>query len=234
MSISIVSRVMDRMDMLAKCFPSWLKIRGATEIVVVNWGMKDDVYGYVKNFNDTRVVVIDVPEVKYFDSGKTRNLGVRCSMEEWVFTIDCDCACKESIFDGFNFIPFDGFNFINNSFFLKKEEPEHDGNCLFKRYDWKRANGYFEGLPAWGRDDRDFYRKLREIGVKSYNILCGIEKYDHDHNSRVCNFPFKGEQLEGLKINDAMLKEVDSFKQVHEKIFCHIRKIKKPEIVGLF
>jgi glycosyltransferase involved in cell wall biosynthesis len=222
-SLSLTTRVMKRSEQLREALPSWCRIKEYDQIIIVNWGMHDDVLPMVNAAGDDRITVLQVPDQRYFDSGKTRNVGIRYASGYFIQTIDCDFTTDTGDF----------LQVIDTSntkrFYLREPVTPHDrslkwggGNCIMPKKAWEEVNGYVEGLPAWGTEDGDFYKKLESRGYRGSKNLKGLGRIVHDDYLRRTNFPFTGSREDGLIGNDAYMKKVDSWTQTHSPVACDI------------
>jgi hypothetical protein len=214
---------MKRPEQLQKALPTWCQIKEYDQIIIVNWGMHDDVLSIAGATGDDRIIVLQVPDQRYFDSGKTRNIAIRHASGHYIQTIDCDFTT-----DAMNFL-----DVINPSstrlFYLREPVTQHDrsmeyggGNCIMPKKAWEEVNGYVEGLPAWGTEDGNFYKKLERKGYRKIKNLAGLGRIVHANSLRRANFPFTGGREEGLLENDNYLKRIDSWTQAHPRIRCSV------------
>lgn len=219
-TISLTTRVMDRMKELMQALPTWVAIPELDEIIIVNWDRRDPVIPYVKTLNDRRVIVLDVPGRRHFDSGKTRNVGIRFATGELIFTMDGDFTTDDR-----SFLDVLG----NDCFHLRQPVTDHDrstrfggGTCIMPKELWSGVNGYVEGFPAWGTEDGEFYNRLLRFGYTYKRDLRGIGRINHGNTVRYKNFEWTGDREEGLRKNDEYLRTINPLTQPHDAVFCDI------------
>jgi predicted glycosyltransferase involved in capsule biosynthesis len=160
MTISIVTRCMDRRSFLEHSLPTWLPLP-IREIIIVDWGMLEPLDDLCDL--DPRITILHVPNQNYFDAGRAINTGVNYADSDIIFHIDSDIKVKTSLVNVFNHLPIIHHNAdaiivdITVTDYL-----ELCGTCMFTKNAWKSVGGYFEGLPSWGGEDLYFFKCLRE------------------------------------------------------------------------
>lgn len=106
--VALSTTVMNRLDMLKKTLPNWLKF-DFQKIYILNWNSADggELHEYVSSLMDSRVVVEDASgkRTAYFVASISRNIAAERCLEiakpRWLFQIDSDILLNEE----FNYLP---------------------------------------------------------------------------------------------------------------------------------
>jgi len=219
--IALVTRIMRRLSFLERTLPTYCKIGEVDEIIIVDWGMKEDLKPLVKKMNDDRIVIIHVPDKEYFDESAPRNVGVKYSKSDYIFMIDCDVLVHQT--------PFNLVDVGSNKFYIKDCKRLGNpygglgGTCIFAKFMWKKVNGYVEGLPGWGGEDLDFYRRLEENRFKREYCLDAryITHIDHGNYLRTVNNRAKGTIEEIFNKNKELLM-TQNLRSNQQQYFCYV------------
>jgi predicted glycosyltransferase involved in capsule biosynthesis len=207
---------MDRLSFLEQALPTWCALSEIDEIIIVDWGMKEDLQSLIKGVNDDRICVLHVPNKIHFDAGAAHNLGIRYANEGYVFVIDCDIIVNKS---PFLLIDINS----NNKFYNINDVKSLAGTCIFKKYMWEKVNGYVEGLLGWGGEDDNFYDRLIKKEFQKVNISSDyLTHIHHDDKLRIKNMVLKGSPKETANMNEERLKTLNVQTQIHSKYLCHI------------
>jgi hypothetical protein len=222
-SINLITRTMGRLSFLEKSLPSWCLIKEIDKIVIVDWGMKEDVLHLLKI--DDRITLIRVSDQKYFETGATRNVGVKFSNSDYIFMIDCDTLLEKNPFELVK---------DDNSFFVFKQQKWETGTCLFPKHMWKSVNGYLEGVPSWGDEDVNFYERAIKNGYKKVVLIDFIKHQEHPNKLRLQNLLDKGDLKDlnkAILVNRKFMSEIKENKM--KQYVCQVvnKKESKTELI---
>jgi predicted glycosyltransferase involved in capsule biosynthesis len=215
--VTLITRTMNRLSDLEQTLPMYCKIQEVDKIIIVDWGMRENLMPLVTKMKDDRIVIIQVPDQQYFLMGNSRNIGVRYADDGYILMIDCDIKLYKSL-----------FCFVNgsNQFYTKIVDKSMGlgGTCIFERSMWEKVNGYVEDLPGWGWDDDDFYRRLQRKGIR--RILCFTPEFithiDHGDQIRIMNMESNLKPIESSRNNEKILSTINAQTQQHKKYLCNI------------
>lgn len=181
MSVSIICSCKDRNEALKISLTSWTLFSEVKEIIVVDWTSKIPLRDI--NKLDERIIVVSVPEQKYFNQTEPLNLALKIATGEYILKLDVDHILNPY----YNF--FENYNLSENTFLCGQHDPSTTPTEIrynpYFRYIWgllyvKRNHildigGYNENLGKFYafEDDEIFYR-LEMYGLKKMYI-----KYNH-------------------------------------------------------
>jgi glycosyltransferase involved in cell wall biosynthesis len=188
---------MNRRSFLERSLTSWISMNLFEKIIVVDWGCKEPLDDLIKI--DGKIFIIKIPEVQFFDMGATKNVGARFSTSDLIAFVDCDLILNEMFRS-----------------FVKYELPERCefaytgtvecGTTIASKNVFTKTNGFLEGLPVWGWDDREFVNRVKSFGFKGALFPDGI--YTHIYHSeriRHENFEMKTKRRMQI-INKELIK----------------------------
>lgn len=187
-SISLITTCMNRNSFLKKALPSW---RGFPfkEIIIVDWSsdkpLNEDI-NIEKN-----MIVVRVNDEQYFNPSTARNTGERFSSGDFLLFVDSDI-----IFDKFFLKDYSirtGENFYSGS---KKIDTHIYGDVLVSKTDFNEINGYNEHIKCYSYEDGDFYKRLKDRGLRKENFLEGAFVHmDHPDSDRTKYFEIRKKSL---------------------------------------
>ena len=193
MTISIVTRCMDRRSFLEQSLPTWLPLP-IREIIIVDWGMLEPLDDLCNL--DPRITILHVPNQKYFDAGRAINTGVDYAASDLIFHIDADIKLGNvpaSVFDTITRIfeiPYIGL--------LMADIEGLCGTCLFRQHAWHRAGGYFEGLHSWGMEDLFFYKCVQQY----YKAITFFDFHEFSHIRHNDVLRYEHMRVKGIRADD--------------------------------
>ena len=219
--VSLVTRTMGRLSFLRQTLPAYCRVIEFDKIIIVDWGMTEDLVPLMLQINDQRINILQVPNKTCFVEGNTRNLGIRYADPGYILMIDCDIMLYKS--------PFCLIDVSStNKFYVKdKERNPYNGHrglggtCILEKHMWETVNGYIEELPSWGQDDDDFYRRLEARKMKKVCCLSAkfITHIPHDNDLRIKNMKVKQISVEK---NIQVLNSINAQTQAHSKYLCNV------------
>ena len=225
-SFSFVTRCMGRKSFLVQSLPTWLKVKEAKEIIIVDWGMKEDLSDLL---TDERITIIQVPNVEHYDMGKPINIAMRYCTSEWMFCIDSDVKINNNsiplkrIIEDITAGRIPDNSFITNN---RKYLPLN-GTCIYNTKNLAKVNGFNEGLKTRGYDEVDAMIRLRGDHNTEVEILYPgmLEHIEHDDKARFENFQCsKIDIIAANELNKTDLEKSPTLKQKHDKILCNVVK----------
>lgn len=227
-TISIVTRMMNRKSFLEKTLPTWAAMKCFEQIIIVDWGMKEDLKSL---FIDPRIVMLQVPEVDKYDMGKSMNLGIRHCKSDYVLLIDADVLINEKSIALTKLL----FKLMNGDFpagsfvVQARNYTSLTGTCVYEVEALKKHGGYAEGLPTRGFEEIEFRnRASQKGGTISFDIFPGMFFHiDHDDKIRFENFELKDfDIISADQHNQKAVKSIDFSKQ-SQPIKCNVVTKKK-------
>lgn len=87
-TLSIVTRCMCRKSFLDQTLPTWIKLKEPQEIIIVDWGMTEDLTDLL--LLDPRITILQIPNRQFFNAGASLNIGVDYAGSDIIFHIDSD------------------------------------------------------------------------------------------------------------------------------------------------
>ena len=220
-STTIVTRLMGRLDMLKETLPTWLKVQGIKNIIIVDWGCKEPLQEYVDSLKDDRIIIVHVPDKEFFDAGASWNVGIRYAKTEWIFTVDCDVKIyNQSVLKYMTGGKPDNRAFYNCAI----TGMALSGTALFTKDQWNKTGGYCEGLKGWGGEDIAFLdnmEKKAEYARIRNMIPEWFEHIQHDESKRSENMQDKSDRYVTNSENMAIM-ENDEMDYTDNKQLCNI------------
>jgi predicted glycosyltransferase involved in capsule biosynthesis len=221
--INIVTRIMGRLSFLEQTLPTWCAVKEIDEIVIVDWGMKEDLLPLIDV--DKRITLLQVPDKIYFDDGATWNLGIRYTNSDYILMIDSDVMIKKSP------IHLIDFNCRNKVYLVDErlrwwDSPHRGlaGTFILQKHQWEKINGFVEGVYGWGNIDSDFIVRL---AINRYELVQTLNceyflHIDHGDDLRTENRKHTGSIKESNAENKIILDRISAQTQEHSKCVCHI------------
>lgn len=181
---SLVTACMNRDAHLRQSLPAWLALPGLAEVVIVDWSNSTPLFELTES--DPRVRVVRVEGEPRWILSYAYNLGVSQASQDLIFKCDADCVPTPA---ALSTLPDAGCFYAG---YWKSGtavgKPSVNGQCLFRRAQFERINGYSEFIRTYGRDDEDFYSRLVQAGWARREIPPAAFAFiDHSHGDRVKN-----------------------------------------------
>ena len=216
MSITIVSAVMNRADMLRVSLMSWLKYKEVTKIIVVDWSSSDLSADFVKSFCllDDRIEFKRVDNKDTYHVSAAWNIAFSHVDTEFVLKMDVDYILNPY----FNF--FDIHKLSDKDFFTGDYRMEVFDNKLgFMKYlhgllyirtaDFRAVGGFDERFVNYSFEDTDIYARLRKQGLTHRFIdvkKLSVYHNPHGNDKRTENFVEK-DVNKSLRTNGDMFRK---------------------------
>lgn len=182
MSVSIICSCKDRNNALKISLASWILFEEVKEIIVVDWTSQIPLRDITKL--DERIIVISVPDQKYFNQPEPLNLALKIASGDYILKLDVDHILNPY----YNF--FQNYVLPENSFLCGQHDPQTTSTEIrynpYFRYIWGllyvRRNhildigGYNEYLGKFYafEDDEIFYR------LEMYGLTKKYVEYNHN------------------------------------------------------
>lgn len=184
---SLIAAIKDRSESLEAAFATWTRIRGISQIILVDWSSKDSSTIEKVARQDSRVLVARVENETYFNHTRTKNLGVNLSDGEIVVVTDADIMIHP------RFRRFFSELCSNDQVFYRGWIPGGYGTVVVRRQIFDAVGGYDERMEGWGGSDDDLYLRLTLDGLKLGYIPEGLLTHiDHPEEARHINMMIRG------------------------------------------
>jgi glycosyltransferase involved in cell wall biosynthesis len=185
--VSLITAIKDRSESLEAAFATWTRIRGISQIIIVDWSSKDSSVIEKVAKQDPRVVVARVENETYFNHTRTKNLGVNLSDGEIIVVTDADIMIDRRLRRLSSELN------DNNKLFYRGWTPGGYGTMVIRREMFNAIGGYDERMEGWGGSDDDFYHRLTLRGLQFTFIPEGILTHiDHPEEARHENMMIRG------------------------------------------
>jgi hypothetical protein len=185
--ISLITAIKDRMESLEAAFATWVKIRGLSQIIIVDWSSKDPSVIDKVARRDSRVTVARVEDEIYFNHTRTKNLGVNLSDGEFIIVTDGDIMVHPRFHLLFSDLD------ANCKLFYRGWIPGGYGTIVVRRHMFDAVGGYDERMEGWGGSDDDLYLRLTLHGFEFANIPTEfLTHIDHPEEARHVNMMIRG------------------------------------------
>jgi predicted glycosyltransferase involved in capsule biosynthesis len=185
--VSLITAIKDRMESLEAAFATWVKIRGLSQIIIVDWSSKDPSIIEKVARRDSRVTVARVDNEFYFNHTRTKNLGVNLSDGELIIVTDADIMVHPRLHLLFSDLQANGKRFYRGWI------PGGYGTIVVPRHMFNAVGGYDERMEGWGGSDDDLYLRLTLHGFQFANIPEGLLTHiDHPEEARHVNMMIRG------------------------------------------
>ena len=179
-TIKLITRHMDRVQELTEALPTWVAVPEIDEIVIVNWGVTDDLTPLA---TDSRITIINVPDQEYFDPGAAWNVGCRYADDaDFLALLDCDIKIFQSAINKVDVISSDTFYrpHITNMGTI-------GGSSIIPTKAFIDANGFKEKFTRYGFEDQNFYNRLLfDVKYKEKKCFMSTDMLHIDHLRELC------------------------------------------------
>ena len=176
-SVSVVAAICNRSDSLLRVLPSWLAVKGVSEIVLLDWSSEPPLSA-LELPADPRLRLVRAVSEHEWNLARAYNLGLQLARGEIVLKVDSDtwldpdvlhtqplatASSSATVFNG------DGngggggrHGFLRG---CRDDAPDENarhlnGVLLARRADLLRVRGYDERMQRYGYDDTDLYARL--------------------------------------------------------------------------
>ncbi|PXF47436.1 hypothetical protein BWQ96_02767 [Gracilariopsis chorda] len=190
-SHSIVAACANRQPQLRQALASWLNVRHASEIIVVDWSSKPPlrpvVDAVVAASNSTLPVrVVRVEHEPQWVLSRAYNLAIHHATNDVVFKVDCDYVLHPDAVDVHQLPPsqpafFTGY-YMNSR---NANEMHLNGALVVSQTRFWAIGGFDERIQTYGFDDDDLYERLEASGADRLNVSFDhVSHISHEDESR--------------------------------------------------
>ena len=222
-TINIVTRCMNRKNVLMQTVPTWLKYNNIKKVIIVDWGMKEPLDDLLI---DDRLEIAQVPNKETFEQSEAWNVGIRRCTSDYIFMVDCDVLFNSESYTLNKLLSrLTNGEYSENDYIVCGVTPSHlTGTSIFLKKQIEAVNGFCEKFPTRGYEEIDLRNRINNNGGKRCpDLFPGmIEHIDHSDKSRFENMKEKINILEADKINQDFVKNRDVKNQKHEKLLCSV------------
>lgn len=227
-NIGIVAACRNRHELLKATLPSWLRLPGVQEIVLVDWTSSPPLTETIAAvLNDKRLRTVRVRGEAHWVLSRAYNLAMAVAESEWIIRVDCDCRIKDGFINAHLGQGRNGTKFYNPSpkrFWSGYWQKARDGNevhlngaMLVRRADFLQAGGYDERIQTYGWDDEELFTRLARTGLKRYVLdYDQLEHVPHEDGLRNQNgvaFPDVN-----IDFNSLLLERLPEWKGMETKM----------------
>ena len=161
-STSIIAVSANRTASLLSVLPSWLVVRGVSEILLVDWGHPERQWldEELRSVSaDPRLRVVRVPEEEEWHLARAYNLAAQLARGERVLKVDSDTWLAPEALERQVLAPRTFLRGCRDR--ALDENGRHlNGVLLIRRTDFLAVYGYDERMRGYGYDDTDLYARL--------------------------------------------------------------------------
>lgn len=188
-SVSIIAACKDRTAALEATLPSWRRVYGVSEIVLVDYGSRDP-SAVVSLMNSLSVPDLDVGEVfiRMADShapwslSRAYNLAASISFGKLIVKVDCDTVLAPNFLDLHPLGRTHGRTFYTTNWSKVLGNPLV-GVFVMDRLDFERSAGYDERIVSHGGESVDLYNRLVHRHGLHYKELNGSVCHHLSHEN---------------------------------------------------
>ena len=181
---SLVTACMNREQHLSRSLRHWLTLPGLGEIVIVDWSNATPLFDLAKI--DPRIRVLRVEGEERWILSYAYNLGISHTSHQLICKCDADCLPTAAAVQHQPYAHGFYAGYWKSGASLGK--PSVNGQCMFLKSQFDRVNGYSEYIRTYGRDDEDYYDRLKMAGFQRHEISpTEFNFIDHSQEDRICN-----------------------------------------------
>ena len=170
-AVSLVAVVRDRAESLLRVLPSWARVAGVGELVLVDWGSSPPLRVALRAhaFSDARLRLVRAPHEREWNLARAYNLAAMFARGETLLKVDSDTWLSPSFLAGHP-LRADGF-YAGDWRRAPDENAWHlNGIVLVRRAHFAAVGGYDERIRRYGYDDTDLYARL--VSALALNRSC--------------------------------------------------------------
>jgi hypothetical protein len=141
-----------------RVLPSWLVVRGVSEILILEWGNADAPLG-PRLPRDSRVRLVRAPLEREWNLARAYNLALQLARSERILKVDSDTWLAPEVLEK---QPLQEGTFLRGcrDGALDENGRHLNGVMLVRRADVLGVLGYDERMRGYGYDDTDLYHRL--------------------------------------------------------------------------
>lgn len=204
--ITIVAACQNAHGKLKTTVPTWLRLPGLEEIIIVDWSSKPPLHYVIEEMDNIdihqsdssknerpKLSVITVQKEATWIPSHAYNIGFQFAKSDRILRIDCDHSIRESFL---NLHRLSNKKFFSGSLGLSREDDEVDlQNVLYvMREVLEEVGGYDERIDGHGGEHEDLTYRLIEHGLKRMNI-----NYDTFIHAADDNLPRGDEKTDNIQ-----------------------------------
>ncbi|CAN8061899.1 unnamed protein product [Agarophyton chilense] len=180
---SIVAACTNRHPMLRQALASWLNVRDASEIIIVDWSSQPPLRSVVDQVvsaanSSIPVRVIRVENEQEWVLSRSYNLAVHHAANEIVFKVDCDYIMHREVIAAHPLAQSQSAFYTGYYMNSRNENEMHlNGALVVSQTRFWSIGGYDERIQTYGFDDDDLYERLEASGAKRRNV--SFDHYTH-------------------------------------------------------
>lgn len=188
--VAVAAACQNRHDSLRKALPTWLALRGLTEIVLIDWSSKPALSSLVKSVMHAHAVpgsphvrVVRVEHESEWVLSRAYNLAMNQTRRTRVLKLDCDYQVRPPLLARHKIARSSNFFYTGYYMNSRDENEIHlNGALLVSRAHFRAIGGYDERIQKYGYDDEDLYNRLMKLGLErrniSYDVISHIRHHD--------------------------------------------------------
>ena len=176
---SVIAACMGRHSALARALPSWRRIRGVGEIILVDWSSEPELtLALDPPDNDPPTHLVRVDKEPRWVLSRAYNLAASRASFPLLLKVDCDYLSTNASFLEEHFSPDDASRarvFLAGDWRSAKSANElHlNGLLVLRKADFDAVGGFDERIQTYGWDDTDLHARLERDGVSRRELKPG-------------------------------------------------------------
>lgn len=216
--VSLIAACKDRNQSLSLALPSWDGIKGVKEIVLVDWGSKDDIFidmpfldGLLKK-GKLSLLRVTVDE---WVLGRAYNLAAQAAVGDVLLKVDCDTVVEKQFLSVHS--PRKGvFYTVHWGTERNENEQALRGVWMANKADFWNVGGYDERIIGYGYEDVDLYSRLEKAGLSTNPIDLGTLRHSIS-DTLLWERENKGPGKAAVRMNEAVIKQAKPWKTEFEE-----------------
>jgi len=182
--VTLVTACMNREAHLRQSLPRWLVLPQLAELIVVDWSNSHSL-GDLRSI-DPRVKVVRIEGESKWILSYAYNVGISRATHPVIVKCDADCMPLPETMQRLPGPAYFHAGYWRTGATVGK--PSVNGQCVFLKSQFDAVNGYSELIRTYGRDDEDFYDRLKASGFERREIppAC-LDFIGHSNDERTVN-----------------------------------------------
>ena len=162
--LTFITTCKNRLDHLRQTLPA-MRRQSFGKVIVVDYGCEQGTSQWVAEAHDG-VTCIRVDDDPRFSLARARNIGARAAQTEFICFVDADVILNEDLGAWLRQQARPGAFYLSGV----RGRPELSGFVVCRKAHFEKAGGYDEVFRGWGGEDKDFYDRLRLLGLRAAAI----------------------------------------------------------------
>lgn len=225
---SFITTCKGRLQHLQQTLPLMLE-QPNSECIVVDYNCPQKTGDWVAQ-HYPQVKVARVTDDDGWIISRARNLGAKAASSEWLIFIDADIRLAGDLTSWLSPKIGQG-NFFRAG--ITREKMDNFGTVACHRDDYAKTGGYDELLRGWGKEDNDFYYRLRTTGCAQHFFPADLlNPIAHGDEERTRFSPYKMRWVSHIisslylqmKYDMALLQPESNTPEMHQEIYDHARQ----------